>query len=344
VHAHVATQNIRETSVPKAYRDHPRVKGQLFFVIPKGLLSAVAEGVGRDALSRECAELDSAVADVLEHDPMIVGYDDGRPISYSLLKEVDGDLPVPDGEWLQRAFPGTSPAEYRETAAKCGSFLRAAEQIRQDYAGWLMINPTFLRERDAFRDHWSDLAERHGTPKIGLRTSGPLTRPAIGRLTGDRATVRFATRFGAFCRRWRLGGLPTWTLPDPLSYHMGVAVPERLPPALLTSEELSWVPSIYPVTLGRNTDLQESRRCAADATHLEPWLQLTAPERPNDLQIHRFGRIFRLQHYWKVLADRHPGVLNCRTKLQNAFAGFFDVKLRTLQDDLTLVRKSVGLP
>ena len=79
-------------------------------------------------------------------------------------------------------------------------------------------------------------------------------------------------------------------------------------------------------------------------TASEPWLQLTAPERPNDRQIHRYGRILRLRHYWEVLADRHPGILNCRTKLQEAFAGFFSVKLRTLQDDLTLVRESVGLP
>lgn len=324
---------IRRTDIIKEFGSHPLIRDRLFYRLPAMLLKAIDQEVGRAAFDPNVIELDRALSERCARDPQIVGYDNGLPITYDLL--------LGDGCGPLQSIEGLTP----ELASDADRLFDESNRIRRNYAGWLMVNRTYIDERDKYCARWAQRISEFGLPVVGLGLSAPLRRPALGKLTHNPQLKAFVEEFAEFCGRWRLNGLTTPELPVPLSPQLGVPATDKLPPALLDTAELTWKPSIFPASFGRDIDFDERRRRRTETAHLTDWLALTGPERSNDQQMDRYGRIFRLQHFWRVLAQRHPNLLQHRTKLAAAFAEFLGgVSLRTIQSDLQDISSQVGLP
>ncbi len=90
--------------------------------------------------------------------------------------------------------------------------------------------------------------------------------------------------------------------------------------------------------------LAEFGPTGGDGTHLAEWRRIAALDnrRRND-ELERLGRLFSLQHYWRVLHTRHPRVSYRNIRgVEALFAQFYGVKAATIHADLQAIRRRLG--
>jgi hypothetical protein len=77
--------------------------------------------------------------------------------------------------------------------------------------------------------------------------------------------------------------------------------------------------------------------------HLTEWLEIVRADNPARNRMDPFIRYFELQHYWRILNQRHPSAI-CRKKekLRNAFGRIFDVGSQQIKRDLADIRGRLG--
>jgi hypothetical protein len=74
--------------------------------------------------------------------------------------------------------------------------------------------------------------------------------------------------------------------------------------------------------------------------HLTAWRQITKPSNLGRKSIHRYSRLFELQHYCRALNDRHHAALvGNRERLRLALAKFLKTGPDTIRDDIRLIRR-----
>ena len=77
--------------------------------------------------------------------------------------------------------------------------------------------------------------------------------------------------------------------------------------------------------------------------HLVKWRRIVARENAAKNAIARYARLFSLQHYWRLIHERHAiAVKRQACHLRAAFATFFDVSPDSIRKDLTSITKGLG--
>jgi hypothetical protein len=150
----------------------------------------------------------------------------------------------------------------------------------------------------------------------------------------------------SFFVRWRLGGMAGPYLPEPLEPDMLGRINPKFVEQFASAGSVFFLPDI--VTLPSRDELRESIEHARDrcqkVEHLQGWFELIRSDSAARNQLDRLSRIFELQHYWRILHNRHAtALIKSIGKLEIAFAEWFDVSPETIHGDLIYGSVSVSV-
>lgn len=301
---------------------HSFVSERFFHVVPVDLWDAILRQVGKTKfdterlmvellISREASQSNSAVARARKS---WIWFDmlSGASASTTTMLRVHSDT-------------DTSPYVKPFSTSLLYSPVRA-QRIFKGYLGWLLTNPQFIEEHDDLYSEYAAILSKWGSEPKRL----PLSETLFGVVSGrdpyqDPRWNDFSQERNDFYFRWRLTEMRGPYLPIPLGSHTNLTVPVSY---FLWSERMTglyFLPDIVPMPSREEFRLSvnESRRRIDDADQLREWKRIIAGDNQGKNQIDRFARVFKLQHYWRILGDRHETALRKSTsKLEAAFASY----------------------
>ena len=222
--------------------------------------------------------------------------------------------------------------------------LAPIRRIARGYAGWLLTNRQFLDEHDAIVERWKEMARRWGFYRLGIQPIEQQFSPGDDSMI-DPQWPDYSREFEEFFIRWRLLGLKAPYLPVPLQPLMAGQFPVSVLPQLTRAGGVFCLPDTYPIPSRdelRNL-LEGAIHGSPSPAHLITWSRIIASKNTSKTPIAKFGRIFVLQHYYRILHCRHSNALRRRIKdLIGVLAKFFSTTERTIVGDLRTIRKSLG--
>jgi hypothetical protein len=307
--------------------DHPALQSHTLYAIPERLL---------DAIEQESPDFLTAREKRFERDLARfggVGFHCGRPIRFALLPELQPRaLDADDRKWQRRLDATNREIDQRQyeqmvllgrTDAQVQQHRRQSEQFRsriierqRGYVGWLLTNPDFRAERDAFFARWKNALRRasknDGEPiSLGQR---PDRMPR-------KRTREFWADAVRFLWKWGLQAMPTPELPLPMD--PGLERPSFADPIdLRAAGPVLFIPWYLVIDKDmRLNELVETHRLDTPLSHLEDWLRSSIKR---SWGFERFGTILRL-YIWIGLAlgRRYPDRMAGRvTHLDRALARF----------------------
>ncbi|MDP6556936.1 MAG: hypothetical protein QGG71_19855 [Pirellulaceae bacterium] len=211
------------------YPDHPDLQADPLYALPGELIVLMDDKVP-GLMTEEQMTFELDLADLTGG-----GFLFRRPFGYALLDEPEYRSVKParvaqlDERQHKSAFDikelmvdemresGASDAAIREFFASEAAMNAEVARCQAAYAGWLISNPEFLRERDGLRNAFDQLVvERQSFPMYPRSFFGEV--PEIGRADSDNRDA-YAT-YLRFLRRWGLDGFATWDLPIPMGMEM----------------------------------------------------------------------------------------------------------------------------
>jgi hypothetical protein len=106
-----------------------------------------------------------------------------------------------------------------------------------------------------------------------------------------------------------------------------------------------YLPDILPIPSRdefRNI-LEEALRRRTTADHLAEWIRIVSSGNPARNQIHRYSRIFEIQHYMRAIYARHSQAMyRKQSSLDVALASFLGVNEATIKNDLRHIGRRLG--
>jgi len=320
---------------PAALNNFPELNNGMAYCLPQNLLAEIDREVRGDKFEKEKWELESALTRACI-DPR-VGFWSLRPVSFPLLQP---DLPGIDAATAARL---NWTEEQREAVATGIGRVNRFKSIAVGYAGWLLLDPSFLREQQQFFLNFADVLSRHGIPQ--LAASGKVDRHPDVELLTDEQDVACVNALEEFCIRWRLSGVAGPDLPVPLQPGLPVL---HLPSVLGHMQHAGaafYLPDTFPVPSRDDLRdiLEESLRGAATPDHLSGWMQIVRGEQSAKNQIERHARLFKIQHYSKAFYSRHSEALKGQQRrFAQALANYFHVGVETVIRDIGHISECLG--
>jgi hypothetical protein len=329
-----ATNNLTASA---GFLQHELVRDRYFFTLPPALWDETHRQIGADAFAADLAELETELGAICRDHSTKAGLWRGQAFPYHHLHRM--------------AIPSVSAANmgWDMNQADLDRQLRIAEQridgiarTARGYLGWLLLNPSFLNEHDAVLQAHQGVIARWGTAALGL----PIRLPGFDQANADEQSVflRADAQIVAFLCRWRLQGLAAPYLPVPLQPQLAGEVPTSVLNRYLQTGGLFVVPDTFPVP-----SRDEFRGMLDDALHGSPpdhlaeWMAFVARDNTAKQTITRFARLFQLQHYWRVLHNRHPLALRRKsTVLKQVLASFLKTSEKSIHLDLIEIRSRLG--
>ncbi len=329
------------TTVLGKYQSHRLVRGRFFFLLPDSLLSGAIRAVGSAAFDFEQLAMDRELGKLADEDPSFVGLYCGAPRFYPYL--ADEPFASRSFEASFRDFPTQALKPYLDALRGADEPLDTIHTHARAYGGWLMSNPQFLEE------HRQTLATYRAAKGDALEWVMPAALLAPNLSQGasvDRvksSAKPLIERWKSFYQRWRLSELVAPGLPAPYIPQRGTNVPAFVPTHLHQVVHTVVSTGIFPQV---DRDLIErTMPTGGDGDHhLKEWMKIASlsNRRRND-ELSALGRRFRLQHYWRVLQQRHPQIFHRNARrLEAVFAGHLGVKPATVRSDLQDLRCRLG--
>jgi hypothetical protein len=288
------------------HHDHPELQGHTLYAIPEGLLKAIEQ---------EAPDLLSSSEKRFERDLARyggVGFHCGRPIPFRLFGEVQRQpLNAAESKWRRRiessarrierlvdenmSSLGRHQAEVDARRRRRNEFRNRVLERQRGYVGWLLTNPDFRAERDAFFAQWMRRL------RLASRETGiPISHEQRPRTTPRKTIRHFWADAVKFLWKWGLEGMVTPDLPLPI--YPGLERPSFGDSSnLRASGTVLFIPW-YPIVDKdmRLDDLIDNHRLEASLSHLEDWLRSPIAR---GWGFERFGVILRL-YVWMGLALR----------------------------------------
>lgn len=204
------------------------------------------------------------------------------------------------------------------------------------YCGWLMCNSHLRCEHDK-------LVRAHAKVFGGGMLEFTEIETELESMATDEQ-AEFMERWRSFYTRWRLVKLTGPGLPVRAGVRFDRLKADFTPAHLqeaIGGPRLSDVHRVPDATTLRNV-MGGSGPCTSD-DHLNEWQTLIASTNVGKKKLNKYPRLFQLQHYWKVLFDRHgPSLKRQNGRLEKAFAEYLCVDKTTIHSDLNLIRRQLG--
>ena len=322
--------------------------------LPDAIYDSLLAIVGGDCIEEPEMQFEQELINQLEGRSAI-----GKWGANTIYCDLLGPPMIFDHTAMQADAFGMSPEQLRWQIGIANKRLKIIEATRAGFAGWLMANGEFLDEHDQllcrYRErflvdgfprpwqHPSDRTSERQFVRLVPKLSVDQSNPPNAFVFEDDAWI---AAYRAFCERWRLDDLAGPFLPEPMVPHLpwddGAAGLSVVP-----GQVTFVIADIFPMGgngfIGEVIDdvLRGGHR--ADQQHLRGWLKIVGKSSFAKNQIPRYVRVFRLQHYWRIICQRHDSRLKRRqVPLQRAFATYFNVDGATIKRDLGLLRRQLG--
>ncbi|REJ87984.1 MAG: hypothetical protein DWQ34_23475 [Planctomycetota bacterium] len=336
----VTLSNVRQLELAPELAAHPLVRNRTFLTLPAKLLNLLKRDFGNvfehDLFSVE-KRLSRFVGDHDSH----VGLSNGQLLPYSLLQDPRPFELTPED--ARRVGLDASPAAMRARQQTVDRRLSRFGTPVRGYVGWLLTNPQFRQEHDEFfRKHRARIAEDgHPRPVLAVMVDGD-SLSNVENVSADEAWV---CDYRDFCRRWRLQSLAATYLPRPIAPQ----VPSLLPHAhgLPACEGYVTVllPDIFPIT-GRgelNEMLEDVVRGNSRPEHLGEWFDIVDASNPAKNEIDHYARLFRLQHFTRVVYSRYANDLHRKLmRFRAVMAEFLEVSDDAVRRDFARFKQRLG--
>ena len=340
-------QRLQHTFVPEEFRSHPAIKDKFFYTIPKELIKSICRPqVGESfEVDEDLLRMETVLSEISGDHSSRIGFWNNNPVSCALMRRRDVQSPE------YKEIPGVDMSRFGIDVSEANEGLREADKQLNafarnagGYAGWLMTNTQFVAELGELNKQFKHEMARWGTEQVGLRPSSLPTTSNSNAKSLDSWTA-YETAIIAFCVRWRLQGLAGPRVPVPMRPMMAGQFPLSIVEQLMRAGGVFNWPDTYPIH-----SRDEMRELLSNALglfddekeHLRGWLKIIAPQSRTKNQINAFHRRFLLQHYWRLLQQRHPLTLKRRIeRVDFAFAEFFDADDKSISNDRHVMKVSL---
>ena len=335
----IALGCFRIVNMPSDLRSHPLIAGKFFLSLPTALLREIERSFNRhEHFSSDDWKMEYQLSKLTEGIPNSVGFFNGVYLEYNYLRLRGFTVGL---ERLAREQYGVAAAD--KVLADMSKELKKLNEDYQAYLGWLLTNNAFLTEH---RQLWEGLGPtylKYGIPTGIAGTVGcfdckqdlPANEQALFKEGQD--------AISEFGNRWRLQGIVGPFLPVPLSLQVpALPIPLAQHYAAQPGMKSIAAPDILPADEGQLRNWMENSKAPDDA-HLREWHAIVSPSNCTKQPMQRFQRQFQVQHYFRVLARRHPQLLlRNQAKLEYGFGEFLGVSEDAIKKDLAVIRGRLG--
>ena len=221
------------------------------------------------------------------------------------------------------------------------------ERFTMGYCGWLMSNQQFLDEHDVLLANHVETVRRWGTHRAASFLPAsyrarliPGTDP-----NDDPSWKEFIDDCNQFLLRWRLAGLAGPYLPVPSKPLMAGCFPLSVVQQLMGAGGVFYVPDTMPIPSQCRLRglLDDALHSGESPEHLNEWLDIVSAGNTAKNKMDPFARTFELQHYWRILHQRHASSISRKIgNCQSVLASIFEVSPTQIKHDLTQIRGRLG--
>jgi hypothetical protein len=313
------------TMVPDGLKSHPLIKGKCFYTLPAGLLQSIERHAKQVTQKNDAWPLEKELAAICDDHSQQVGFRDGQPLLFSLLRP-----PRPLGLTPELArnlgWGEFNTAQVAQLNRTLDGRLIWMNTIARGYVGWLNSNAFFRRERDEIFA---------ASPRVVS-----LTPDTNAEASGESLPQKVQD----FLIRWRLLGMAGPRLPISMRPMLSGEFPTSILRQLMAAGGLFNLPDIYPIPSRDllRAMLEEAVR-TAKPEHLREWMKITQSNNLTKTSIARLSRELEVQHYWELLFERHEaGVAGQITRLHDALADFLSTTADNIKKDLQFLRRQLG--
>lgn len=310
--------------------------------LPGKLLDTLKNTLGQDALPLESWEQEYDWSRRAGDHSQAVGFSGDNPIIYYHLRRA-GMADLIDQVTLDRLNWPYTLQQVERMFATLDARTKRMWTVSQGYIGWLMTTREFLDEHDDLIASYRAEIERYGQPGLPRAIAWRVPKDMLVKPAPRLQACNQA--FDAFYLRWRLTSLAAPYLPVPLQPQTPVAAPILALGPQRQGGSLFFIPDTFPIPSRDELRkiLEESLRNRSAPAHLAGWHKLVGGRNPAKNQIARHGRLFEIQHYCRILQQRHPEALAGRLgKLELALSAFLQAKEATIHADFGLIRRRLG--
>ncbi|MFN3148850.1 hypothetical protein [Bremerella sp.] len=217
-------------------------------------------------------------------------------------------------------------------------------QALRGYQGWLMSNPQFLQELDRLLlDHGPEIEDNHFDAQawhVRLQADWIMNQNP-----GSVELPQALARYQVFLSRWRLSRLAGPSYPIPLGPLASGLIPQSMFHQLQSSGGFFFLPDIIPIPSRDELRSLITGALSAeeDTPHLAKWRSLMDSSKSKGPAIQQHKRRFQVQHCWRLLHERHPGIFSRkRNKLQQLFAGALETSVNSIKEDFREFNRTLG--
>ncbi|MCA9179347.1 MAG: hypothetical protein KDB14_33045 [Planctomycetales bacterium] len=311
-----------KSAIPPEHREHQLLCSRHFFTLPSFVLERVVEVVGEDRFDRELLVLERKLSTACGDHTSQVGFYDGHCIRYAELRPKI----IPPFSIDLAKSAGLQPAQV-ERALKLYADRDVEELGRysRGYCGWLMTNKQFLDEHDKLYSNG-----RNQSPRSELDAA---------------ARQNLRDEYDAFLVRWRLQSVVAPYLPVPCKPLFAGGLLANDIQHLMNTGGVFYLPDVMPMPSRDQlrSRLDDALHRGDRPQHLQEWLEIVRAGNTARNQMDPFARMFELQHYWRLLRERHADAIHRKIgDLANAFSSVFGVSSQRIKSDLAAIRRRLG--
>jgi hypothetical protein len=340
----------------RAVEKHGMVPTKLFFTLPDTLLQKLHDSeLALHQVDPDLYQLEKEMTDMISGIRGAVGVWNGQPISYRFLVSPPPTSTLKDQ--ILKYFANCP--DWKPLIDHLDVNLDAVDAKLDDsyksvlgYCGWLLLNPQFIGEHDSFFIKWRAMVLQHGLPIRGPAQEG------IEQWLTDQAKLsptatKYAKDFEILLNRWNLYALCAPYLPEPMQIQDPVLLAHQAPHLTRAGGMLIYIPDNVPVP-DRDTarEMLTNSNATDSSLHLKDWHAIVNAKNKGKSALSHFSRLFRLQHYWRVLHSRWGKHLHGRIqKAQRAFSEWLEPSdsnseqsFETIRSDLRAISRRRGDP
>jgi hypothetical protein len=331
--------------VPLARASHELIRGEFFYTFPRPLLEAVLETLDRTAFDDELLDMEFELSDICGDHESQVGFWNRWPVSYNLLRQSSPRMLSEEQIAWGQAHGWDLSREQIENSLRI-AFGRTSrfEEVARGYAGWLMTNPQFLDEHDSLMNEHGEQARRWGTHLVGVPIPEHMS-PGAFNPTTEEGWPDYESAVIGFLVRWRLRALAGPVLPVPMQPLMSGDFPIGILQQLMRAGGVFNWPDICPVPSRDELRgiLEDALRRNRSADHVAEWMEIVHRSNQAKNRILRLGRLFEVQHFWRLLHLRHTGALEGNVKrIEIVFADYYGLSDEAIHADLIEIRRRLS--
>jgi hypothetical protein len=323
------------------FNEHPLIADRYFYSLPPALWQELLTGLHENEFDAGLLRMERILATVCGDHSSQVGIWHGQYVSFQGLRPM-ADMELSDDDF--RAA-GMKPIEARQ-ALRLFAERDAApmERFRRGYAGWLLTNQQFLDEHDVLLTEYAQIVRRWGTHLAGIVVPSGTLLPGTDP-TEDPGWNAFNAACEEFFARWRLQSLAGPYLPVPLQALMAGSFPWTVVQHLMRAGGVFFLPDTMPIPSRDQLRglLDHALHRGEQPDHLNEWLHIIRSSSGARNQLDRFARLFEIQHYWRLLRQRHASALEGNiSRVETALARFFGISPASIHADLIEIRDRLG--